>query len=75
MDENLGDGRMEPVALYTSVCVTDIRGVGDEYGGCIVYLVSDTHTYTHTHTHTHTHIYIYKVHPRIGHEGPEGVEI
>jgi len=32
------------------------------------------HTHTHTHTYTHTHIYKVKgrVHPRPGHESPEG---
>jgi hypothetical protein len=39
----------------------------------------DATIHTHTHTHTHTYIYIYKgkgkVHPRTGHEGPEGEQM
>ena len=57
MDENLGDGRMEPVALYATLCVIDIRE-GGEQGSCILYFVSDTHIHTHL-IYIYIYIYIY----------------
>jgi len=51
MDENLGYGRMETVALYETICVTDIRR-GGANRVAVYYILYQTHI-------LYIYIYIY----------------